>query len=71
VSRSFAEKFSYPYLLLCDTTKELCMAYRACDDSSACSPRRVTYLIDDKGKIAAVNANVKPESHARHFLALL
>jgi peroxiredoxin Q/BCP len=58
-NRSFAEKFSFPYLLLCDTDKKICLAYGAADDASAQYAARVAYLIDEDGKIVKSFGKVK------------
>src|SRR3954468_12058835 len=50
-NRKFAEKFSFPYLLLCDTDKQIGLAYGAADDASTQTAARIAYLIDETGKI--------------------
>ncbi len=51
-NRSFAEKFAFPYKLLCDTDKSIAVAYGAADDKKASTAKRISYLIDPNGKIA-------------------
>jgi peroxiredoxin Q/BCP len=60
---AFAEKFGYPFLLLCDTSRTLGMAYGACDDASAKHARRITYVIDESGVIRHVLPKVDPATH--------
>ena len=42
---AFAEKFSFPYPLLCDTSREMGVAYGACDDTTAGYAARISYVI--------------------------
>jgi peroxiredoxin Q/BCP len=50
-NKAFADKFDFPYPLLCDTDKSMSIAYGAAKDAGAKYPARISYLIDD-GKIA-------------------
>jgi peroxiredoxin Q/BCP len=72
--RKFAEKFSLPFPLLADTEKEIVKAYGVWGEKSMYGRKymgthRVTYLVNEKGKIAAVWPKVKPENHADEVLA--
>ena len=72
--RKFADKFSLPFTLLADTDKSIVNAYGVWGEKSMYGRKymgtnRVTYLIDEKGKIAAVWPKVKPEGHADEILA--
>ena len=72
--KKFAEKFSLPFPLLADTDKKIVKDYGAWGEKNMYGRkfmgiRRVTYLIDEKGKIAAVWPKVKPEGHADELLA--
>jgi peroxiredoxin Q/BCP len=58
-NRKFAEKFNFPYMLLCDTDKKIGVAYGAADDMSAQAAARVAYLIDEQGKIEKSFGKVK------------
>jgi thioredoxin-dependent peroxiredoxin len=66
---AFAQKFSFPFPLLCDTTRALGLAYGACDDAKAGYARRISYLIDEQGKILRVYEAVNPRSHSAEVLA--
>jgi len=70
-NRSFADKFTFPFPLLCDTDRKLGLAYRACTDTSAGHPRRMTYLIDERGVISHVLPDVDPRTHADLVLSML
>ena len=48
---AFARKYDFPFPLLCDTTRELGLAYGACDNAQAGYARRISYLIDEDAKI--------------------
>ncbi len=39
------------------------MAYGACDDPSAGYAKRISYLIDEQGKILKAYAKVQPADH--------
>jgi thioredoxin-dependent peroxiredoxin len=72
--KKFADKFSLPFPLLADTDKQIVKDYGAWGEKNMYGRkfmgiRRVTYLIDEKGKIAAVWPKVKPEGHADELLA--
>lgn len=66
---AFAEKFGYPFPLLCDTTRELGLAYGACDDSGAAHARRITYVIDANGLIEQAIETKQPAEQAASLLA--
>ena len=72
--RKFADKFSLPFALLADTDREIVKAYGVWGEKSMYGRKymgthRVTYLVDEKGKIAAVWPKVKPDAHAEEVLA--
>ena len=71
--RKFAEKFSLPFPLLADPEKKIVTDYGVWGEKSMYGRKymgtnRVTYLIDEKGKIAAVWPKVKPDGHADEIL---
>jgi peroxiredoxin Q/BCP len=71
--RKFIDKFSLPFSLLADTDKAIVKAYGVWGEKSMYGRKymgthRVTYLIDEKGKIAAVWPKVKPDGHAEEIL---
>ena len=65
----FAKKFNFPFLLLCDTARELSLAYGACDNAQASYARRISYLIDENAKIIKAYDSVNPRSHPAEVLA--
>lgn len=68
---AFAAKFGFPYPLLCDTKREIGMAYGACDSAGAKHARRITYVIDEQGIIRHALPTVAPETHTAEVLALV
>ncbi|HWZ85579.1 MAG TPA: thioredoxin-dependent thiol peroxidase [Thermoanaerobaculia bacterium] len=71
--RKFIDKFSLPFPLLADTDKAIVKAYGVWGEKSMYGRKymgtnRVTFLIDEKGKIAAVWPKVKPDGHADEIL---
>ena len=65
----FAKKFDFPFLLLCDITRSLGLAYGACEDTGAGYAKRISYLIDEDGKIQKAYASVNTRSHPAEVLA--
>ncbi len=65
---AFAQKLGFPFALLCDTDRALGMAYGACDDPKAGYARRISYLIDEQGKILKVYRKVQPADHPEEVL---
>jgi len=70
-NRAFAAKFGYPFPLLCDTKREIGMAYGACATAQDECARRISYVIDPQGRIAHAFPKVDAKSHPRAVLALL
>jgi peroxiredoxin Q/BCP len=66
---AFAKKFDFPFPLLCDTDRSIGMAYGACSDKSAVYASRISYLIDENGRISRVYAKVTPADHPSQVLA--
>jgi peroxiredoxin Q/BCP len=74
--RKFADKFSLPFPLLADPENKIVTDYGVWGEKSMYGRKymgtnRVTYLIDERGKIAAVWPKVKPDGHADEILAAL
>lgn len=74
--KSFAQKYNLPFTLLADTDKNIVQAYGAWGEKNMYGRKymgtnRITYLIDETGRIAAVFPKVKPEEHAEEILALV
>jgi peroxiredoxin Q/BCP len=50
-NRAFAEKFGLSFPLLCDTTREMSVAFHVCKSRRAWFPRRITYVLAADGTI--------------------
>jgi peroxiredoxin Q/BCP len=70
-NQAFADKFGFPYPLLCDTERKIGMAYGACDSPDAKHAKRITYVIDENGVIRHALAKVDPPTHTAEILALV
>jgi thioredoxin-dependent peroxiredoxin len=70
-NRAFADKYEFPYLLLCDVDGALSVAYGAADSPEAGRARRISYLIGADGKIQKAWAKVDVQSHAGDVLEAL
>jgi peroxiredoxin Q/BCP len=68
---AFARKFSFPYSLLCDTSRAIGLAYGACDRADSDAPRRISYVIGPDGRIEHVFPKVDTKIHPAEVLALL
>ena len=66
---AFVKKFSFPFALLCDTGRDIGIAYGACDNPKARYADRISYVIDERGKILRAYPQVNPRDHAAQVLA--
>jgi peroxiredoxin Q/BCP len=70
-NKAFAEKFSFPFPLLCDTTRALGLAYKACASAVDPYPNRITYVVGPDGKIEQAIETKDPGGQAAALLAAL
>jgi len=68
-NRAFAEKYDFPYRLLCDTDRSLGQAYGAASGPAESHAKRISYVIDEAGTIAFAYPKVKPAEHLDQVLA--
>ncbi len=68
--QEFTEKYHLPFPLLADTDKTVSKAYGVLNEKSNMS-RRVTFLIDEHGKILKTFETVKPAEHPQEILDAL
>lgn len=68
---AFVEKFDFPFALLCDTDREVGLAYGACKDESDGYAERFSFLIDQDGYLAQAWYKVDPRKHAQEVLDTL
>ncbi len=66
---AFAKKFDFNFPLLCDVDRTIGMAYGACEDAKAGYANRISYLIDEQGKIARAYPQVNPRQNPAEVLA--
>jgi len=66
---AFAQKFDFPFTLLCDTDRILGMAYGACEDYEAGNAKRISILIDEEGKVAKIYDPVDAAAHPDQVMA--
>jgi len=66
---AFAAKEGFPFRLLCDARREVGLAYGACEDAKAGSARRISYLIDERGRVLKAYDQVNPRTHPAEVLA--
>ncbi len=67
-NRAFAEKFDFPFKLLCDVDRKVGLAYGAADSKDAGYAKRISYLIDGEGRIQRAYPKVKPDEHLDQIL---
>ena len=72
--QKFINKFSLPFRLLADTDKKLSESFGTYGEKkfmgrTYMGNNRMTFLIDEKGKIKKIFEKVKPEDHADEVLA--
>lgn len=68
-NRAFAEKFDFPYPLLCDTNRELGLAYGAARSADEGYAKRISYVIGEDGKILLAYPKVDPKTHLDQILS--
>jgi peroxiredoxin Q/BCP len=68
-NQKFVEKYGFPYQLLCDTKREIGLAYGACRTENDEYASRIGYLIDEKGVVAKAYPKVDAKSFPETALA--
>ncbi len=63
-NKAFAEKFAFPYPLLCDVNREIALAYHAVKSADDQYASRITYVIDENGAIAEAVDKVDTKTHS-------
>lgn len=72
--QKFTAKYKLPFTLLADTDHSIADAYGVYGEKkfmgrTYMGVKRMTFLIDEKGKVKKVFEKVKPEEHAQEVLA--
>jgi thioredoxin-dependent peroxiredoxin len=65
----FARRHEFGFLLLSDSNHAVAVAYGACSGAGARYPDRVSFLIDEHGKVERVYDQVDPRDHPARVLA--
>ena len=68
---AFAEKFDFPYRLLCDTDRSIALAYGACESVKDQYPHRYTFVIGTDGMLEQAIDTKDPKGQADAILASL
>ena len=63
-NKAFAEKFSFPYPLLCDVNQEIALAYEAVKGPGDEYASRITYVIGEDGNILEAISQVDTKTHS-------
>ena len=63
-NKAFAEKFDFPYPLLCDVNHELALAYHAAKGPEDKCASRITYVIGEDGNILEAISQVDTNTHS-------
>ena len=71
--KKFVEKFSFPFLMLCDESKKMLKNYKAWGFKKFMGREyegihRISYLINEDGIIETVFDKVKAKTHANDIL---
>jgi peroxiredoxin Q/BCP len=66
---AFAQKFDFKFPLLSDCDRKIALAYGACSEAKAQHAERISFLIDEQGKIARIYDSVDPRDHPAKVLA--
>lgn len=67
----FAGENEFPYPLLCDTERTVCVAYGACGSSDDKSAKRITYVIGADGTIVQAHGDVDARTQPETLLETL
>ena len=71
--KKFAAKYGLPFRLVADTNRTICDSYGTYGEKKFMGRKymgifRMTFLIDEKGKIRKIFSKVKPQEHADEVL---
>jgi thioredoxin-dependent peroxiredoxin len=70
-NKAFAEKFSFPYPLLCDVDREIALNYHAVKNVEEQYAARITYVIGEDGKILESIESVDTKNHSKDLCSRL
>ena len=67
-NRAFAEKFDFPFRLLCDVDRSVGIAYGAAASPEDGYAKRISYVIGEDGRILLAYPKVDPKAHLDQVL---
>lgn len=70
-NRAFAEKYRFPFPLVSDHDRSIALAWGAIDSPRDALARRIAYIIDGTGRIAAVHPKVSPATFPEEALTFV
>lgn len=70
-NKAFADKYTFNYPLLCDTERQISLAYQAVKSKSDGFANRITYMIDENGMIGEAIEKVDVKTHAKDICSRL
>ena len=70
-NQQFHQQQRFPFPLLSDADRTVCIAYGACSFKKAYYANRITYVIDERGIVAKVFPEVQASRHAEELLQVL
>lgn len=70
-NKAFAEKFSFPFPLLCDVNRQIALAYGAVKSKDDQYASRITYVIDQDGNVAEAIDKVDTKTHSSDLCSRL
>lgn len=65
---AFVAAESFPFVLLSDASRSLAIAVGAADSPSHHTPRRISYLVGEDGRVVRVYTDIQPTRHAQDIL---
>jgi len=70
-NKAFAEKYSFPFPLLCDVDRQLSIAYHAVQGAGDNYASRISYIIDEQGIIQESIEKVDTQNHSKDLCSRL
>ncbi len=70
-NKAFAEKYSFPFSLLCDVDRKIALAYGAVTGSEDQYASRITYVIGEDGNIQEAIEKVDTKTHSKDLCSRL
>jgi len=70
-NKAFAEKFHFPFKLLCDTSRQMGLVYGAADDAKSEYAKRIAYVIGPDGVVKQAFAKVDARTFPQTLLPTL